>query len=118
MKRPEQALQQTVAGYLAATVPLTIWFHVPNGGGRSKVEGAILKSMGTRAGVADLCIIHEGRAHFIELKAGKGGLNINQKIFQADCLREGVPYAVCKTLEEVEGTLQGWGLIMRGRIAA
>lgn len=31
-------------------------FHIPNGGGRSKVEAAILKGMGLRAGVSDLLL--------------------------------------------------------------
>lgn len=119
MRRPEQALQQTVAGFLRATLPQNIWFHVPNGGGRSKAEAGILKSMGVRAGAPDLVfVLPDGKAAFIELKAGRGAQSIAQKVFQADCERLGVPYAVCKSLEEVQGTLQAWGLILRGRLAA
>nr|WP_246128725.1 VRR-NUC domain-containing protein [Pleionea sediminis] len=31
-------------------------FHVPNGGGRSKAEAGILKSLGVKAGVSDLVL--------------------------------------------------------------
>lgn len=119
MMRPEQVLQQNVARYLAAALPATIWFHIPNGGGRSKVEAGILKSMGVRAGVADLCFVLPGaRVGFIELKAGKGTANPAQKVFRADCELQGVPYAECRSLAEVEGTLAAWGLKARARIAA
>lgn len=53
MKRPEDALQRAVCDLL------TIYerqghlrfFAVPNGGKRSKIEAAIMKGMGVRAGV-------------------------------------------------------------------
>jgi len=47
-------------------------FHVPNGGKRGKVEGAIFKAMGTKAGVPDLLILYPvGKFHgmALELKA-------------------------------------------------
>lgn len=39
---------------IAGRSELDLLFHVPNGGGRSKGEGAKLKSMGVKAGVSDL----------------------------------------------------------------
>lgn len=119
MFRPEQALQQQVVAYLRATAPSLIFFHVPNGGGRSTVEAAILKSMGVRAGVADLAFILTGaRIAFIELKAGSGRATPAQKVFRADCELQGVPFAECRSLAEVQGTLDAWGVERRGRIAA
>lgn len=119
-KRPEQALHQAVVNYLRVTIPRTIWFHVPNGAGnRGGHLGGILKGLGVRAGVADLVfVLPDGRAAFLELKAPKGRQSVDQQIFQADCERLGIPYAVCRTLPEVEGTLLAWNLILRGRIAA
>lgn len=119
MNRPEQDLQQLVAGYLRMSLPTNLWFHVPNSSGnRGARLGGILKSLGVRAGVPDLVfVLNDGKAAFIELKAGKGSLSTEQRVFRADCERLGVPYAVCKSLEEVQGTLQGWGLILRARAA-
>ena len=47
-------------------------FHIPNGGKRGKIEAAIFKKMGTKAGVSDLFlpIPMDGKAGlWIELKA-------------------------------------------------
>lgn len=119
MFRPEQILQQQVASYLHLAAPSLIWWHTPNGGARSKAEAAILKSMGVRAGVADLAFILTGaRIGFIELKATNGRATPAQKTFRADCEMQGVPFAECRTLAEVQGTLDGWGVERRGRIAA
>ena len=119
MNRPEQVFQRAVVQFLDAALRDCIWFHCPNGGGRSKAEAGILKSMGVRAGVADLVIINEfGRVHFIELKAGKGSLSPAQKAFRAECGRLSIPWSECRTLAEVEGTLAGWGFTPKARIAA
>lgn len=119
MFRPEQILQQQVVAFLKVAHPTLLFFHTPNGGGRSKVEASILKSMGVRAGVADLCFILPGaRVGFIELKATNGTASTSQKTFRADCELQGVPYAECRSLAEVEGTLAAWGLKSRARVAA
>ena len=83
MKRPEEALQRSAVQYLSAVLPPPpegpLWFHVPNGGGRSKAEGGILKAMGVKAGIGDLVFLTRGRPFFIEMKAGKGKLSEPQK---------------------------------------
>lgn len=119
MFRPEQVLQQNVVAFLGVAYPGLLWWHTPNGGARSKAEAGILKSMGVRAGVADLCFVLPGaRIAFIELKSAKGSASPAQKTFRADCEMQGVPYAICTSLAEVEGTLAAWGLKARGRLAA
>lgn len=107
MRRPEQALQIAVAGFMDRISGL-IWFHVPNGGGRSRAEGGILKAMGVKRGVPDIVIIlPSGKAAFIELKAGKGTLTTEQKAFR-DSLGEDAHWAEAKSLEEVSGLLVKW----------
>lgn len=119
MFRPEQILQQQVVAYLRIATPSLIFFHVPNGGARTKTEAAILKSMGVRAGVADLAFILTGaRIAFIELKSANGTATPAQKVFRADCEMQGVPFAECRTLAEVQGTLDAWGVSRRGRVMA
>lgn len=72
MKRPEQEIQKAIATALRQLEGLTgnfVFFHVPNGGKRGKVEAAIMKAMGVRAGVPDLVILPRGGVPlFIELK--------------------------------------------------
>lgn len=119
MNRPEEVLQRSVADYLNAVIPNCIWFHCPNGGRRSKAEAGILKAMGAKAGIPDLVfVLADGRAAFIELKSDTGRLNGDQARFKADCEFRGIPYAVCRSLPEVQGTLDGWRVHTRGRIAA
>jgi hypothetical protein len=60
--RKEQALQKQIIDYVRYAMryngrPLTDWlFHVPNGGARSVVEGAIFKGLGVKPGVPDLVL--------------------------------------------------------------
>lgn len=105
-----------VARFLQIAAPDLCWFHPANGGYRNPREARKLKDMGVRPGVADLAMILPGaRAGFIELKAGKGRQTDTQKTFQADCERLGAPYAVCRSLNEVEQTLRSWGVALRAR---
>lgn len=58
-----------------------VLIHIPNGGKRGRVEAAIFKGMGTRAGTPDLLLIaprggYAGMA--LELKAPSGRLSVDQ----------------------------------------
>ena len=86
MNREEQAMQRTLVEFAQYLPKIRdAIYHVPNGGKRGKVEAAILKGMGVRAGVSDLHIpvpvLHrplrgdEALGLWIELKAGKGRLS-------------------------------------------
>lgn len=122
MKREEQTLQIAVAKFLRYALPEPIvFFHVPNGGARSKVEGAILKAMGTRPGMPDLgFILPTGVVAWCELKAKRGVLTPAQKDFRDLCRARGVPFAECKSIEEVQAFIaplvEAFGHRMRGRI--
>ena len=117
--RPEERLQRAVVQWLNLTGVDALWFAVPNQkGGRSTVEQMVLVTLGLKAGVADLCfVLRDGRAAFIELKSEGGALNQDQLAFEADCSARGIPYAVCRSIPEVQGTLDGWGVLCRRRTA-
>ncbi len=69
-------LEQRVGGFT--------FFHVPNGGKRSKTEGMRLKAMGVLAGVHDLWfLLLDSRVVMIELKTDTGDLIASQKAFHA-----------------------------------
>lgn len=107
MKRPEEALQRTVAQYLDLALPKdAVWFHVPNGGGRSKAEAGVLKAMGVKAGVPDIYILHEGRSLFIELKPPKRYLSKEQKEMTRRLLLAHARVDVCRSLDEVISTCE------------
>lgn len=56
-----------------------VFFSVPNGGTRNKMEAANLKLSGMTAGIPDLCLLTKGRTLFIEMKKHKGTLSSVQQ---------------------------------------
>lgn len=108
MRRPEQALQIQTVAFMNA-IPDLLFFHVPNGGGRSKVEGAILKAMGVKPGVPDLVIIRPNLPPaFIELKAGNGKATATQLDFAKQANARGCPWVECRSLADVAEVLDVW----------
>lgn len=68
-RQPEQEIQRAVVQHIKARgVKGLVWFAIPMGGVRSKIEAAIMKGLGSRAGVSDLYFLHNGISYFLELK--------------------------------------------------
>lgn len=111
-RRPEQAIQRAVVQHLRTRgVPGMVFFHVPNGGARGKVEGAIFKSMGVRAGVSDLILVHRGKIFAMELKADTGRATVEQMAFMAEIDAAGAYTAMPRGLDAAIATLEAWGLL-------
>lgn len=105
----EDDLQMDAADLLWRCYPYLLWWHVPNGGKRSKREARRFKEMGVRPGVPDLnFVLADGSFAAIELKTKTGRLSDGQKRFQADALTRGVRYAVCRNLDDILSTLNAW----------
>lgn len=114
---PEDILQMQVARALGIVAPDLIWFHPANGGYRHPREAKKLKDMGVKPGIADLVFIlpPDNAAAFIELKVGKNRLTESQAALQVQCGERGIPYAVCRSLDDVLSTLNTWGVKTRAR---
>lgn len=113
----EYALHASVADYLRLQHPRLLWWHSHQSGRLSMTEAMKAKRMGRRAGVPDFTfILAGGRAAFIELKADKGRQSETQAKFEEQARSAGAYYALCRSLEEVQGTLAAWGV--RAREAA
>lgn len=85
-----------------------IFFSVPNGGRRSKIEAKILKAEGVKAGVSDLLLLFPNEEYTflaIEMKTKKGTQNPNQKNWQQDVEQLGAKYAICRSVEEFQDVL-------------
>lgn len=84
-----------------------IFFHVENetGGKRTALYNMIKKVTGKIPGVPDYVFMRQGKAFMIEIKAEKGFLNKNQKIFHKWCEKYNVPVFVCRSWEEVKKIL-------------
>mgnify|MGYP001611768330 CR=1 FL=1 len=89
-----------------------------NEGKRAAILGHELKLMGMRPGAADLLVVVEGRAHFLELKSADGVQSASQRDFQAACLLERIPYAICFDISSALKVQSEWKAIKPVRIAA
>lgn len=140
MKRPEERTHKAIAGYLrTALTPPWLFFHVPNGGGRSKAEAGVLKAMGVRAGMPDLIVMgpktmiqpttlinETAGVSFasarttpavvaLEVKAPKGSLSPAQKDTIAALEAIGIPTRVVRSIDEAEAALRELGVPLKGR---
>jgi hypothetical protein len=89
----------------SATVPaLSMLFHIPNGGHRSKREGAMMKLQGVRRGIPDLCLPAPRNGHhglWIEMKPLVGGtVSSEQSDWHAVLRAEGYAVHVCRGFDE------------------
>jgi hypothetical protein len=73
-----------------AIAPEWIWWHTPNGEGRSKAAAGRLKKMGTKPGVSDILLLSpDGRLHALELKAKGKKPTDTQKTFMCAVVKAG-----------------------------
>ncbi len=82
----ETQIKQTVKDYLN----LKGIFHYHN-----------MQGIASYKGLPDMTIHLKGQVHYLELKAPKGVLSINQEIFQAQCQYDGIQFHIIKTLEDI-----------------
>lgn len=114
----EAQLHESVAAFLAYALPSeAVFFHVPNGEKRDKGTAKKLMRMGVAPGIPDICIIHGGRAIFIELKTRKGTTSNVQSMMHERLRIAGGLVFICRDLIAVEDTLRPL-MRLRGRVAA
>ena len=70
-----------------------------------------MKSLGTRAGVADLLLFHKGKLFGLEIKAPGGRASEAQLKFLSDIDAAGAYTAMPEGLDAALQTLEAWGLI-------
>jgi hypothetical protein len=113
-RHPEQDLQRALCGYLEATLmPPAVFWHTPNGGARSRVEGAIFKGLGVKAGFPDIALLYDSQLYLLELKAPSGRLSDPQREMIERLIRAGARVGIAYSLEQAIGKIQGWGLPLR-----
>ena len=102
----EDRIQADIVKYLRSKGIFT--FSIPNeGAGRGgAIRTAQLVTMGLFPGVADLCVwwktSHGTVVGFLEVKTEKGRQSDRQKHFQDLCEQHGIPYAVVRSVGDVE----------------
>ena len=110
--RPEQQIQRAVFQHLALRGASTMFaFHPAIGGWRSRVEAAILKGVGVKAGVPDIIAIKDARCYALELKASSGRLTPVQCDAHAALVAAGAMVEVAYGLDDALAQLEAWGLL-------
>lgn len=91
---------------------LSLLFHIPNGGKRSKSEAARFKPEGVKSGVPDLCLpVARGLYHglYIEMKRTAGGVvSDEQKFWIAQLREQGYEAVVCRGWKAAAEVLENY----------
>jgi hypothetical protein len=114
MKSEEHDVQKAICKYL--DIRKVCYWAVPNGGSRSKIEGAKLKATGTKSGVPDITIVHDGLYYGLEVKkpstsTPKGYLSKNQKEMISKIEKAGGEVKVVYSVADVVECTMTWGLL-------
>lgn len=108
----EAGLQaQLVAVLRQYARPDVLWLHIPNGEKRDAKTARKLSLMGVLAGAADLLLVVDGRAIFLELKIGKGRMSRDQERFMEAAQRAGADYHCATGFDEAIAVLNSVGAL-------
>lgn len=116
--RPEEALQLQVVEYLelALPAPLRFW-HTPNQRGtRTAWENKLLAALGVKPGIGDVLIGGWRTLIWIELKSPTGRLSEAQKDWRDWCALVGIPWFLCRSLEDVVEALESLQIRLKVRL--
>lgn len=86
------------------TYPATwrLFFHIPNGGSRNKIEAFKFMAMGVLPGATDHILVHDGRFWPIELKMPDGKVSKDQRAVHKAWNGAGVPVFICWDMESAQ----------------
>lgn len=123
-RHQESTLQKTCVAWFRAQYPdhALMLFAVPNGGGRSRTEAAIMKAEGVTAGVADLILL-ESRGGYgslcIEMKTcdKSSRQSASQKAWQNAAEDAGNKYVVVRSFDEFRALMYEYMDLPRTSIA-
>jgi hypothetical protein len=118
-RRIEDGLQRGICDMLMmAGRKDLVWFAVPNGGARSKIEAAIMKGLGVKAGAPDLLLVipPAGRIAGLELKA-PGKTPTPAQIYMGKAIVDaGGYFADCDSIDKAIRILSTWRAIDPDRL--
>ena len=113
----ERSLQITSKQWFDASLPDVLAFHVSNesffGEDRERaiIQMSMLKKQGFLPGVSDWLLFWPKRRAAIELKTATGKLSESQERFRDRWTATGGGFAVCRTMEDIDEAVRGWGLV-------
>ena len=115
----ESVIQESIVNFLSMICRQYgfLFFSVPNeatvkGTDEADFGRAInLKKMGVTSGVSDLVIGHDGRMYCLEVKNENGRQSPRQINFERWCKDCYIPYAVVRSVVDVQMVLREWGIL-------
>jgi len=111
-RRLEDDIQRAVVAHIRTRgVSGLCWFHPPNGGARTRAEGAIFKGLGVQPGVSDLIFFFDGVMYALELKTPKRQPTEAQRQFMRQVVNNGGRANWARSVNEAVGVLEHWGLL-------
>jgi hypothetical protein len=117
-RHDEETLHRAVWRYLQWALPADACaYHPANGGKRHPKAAARMAGLGVVPGVPDLAIVWQGRAIYIELKAGKGTLSDAQRGMHRKLVYCGAEVITCRSLECVETSLRELGVPLQATVS-
>ena len=111
----EDSIHKAIVAYLRAVLPDdSIIMHARNegnrGGRKGLIDGARGAEMAVKPGWPDLLIYVEGDGFAIEVKRPGQYLSPVQKAVAQELAKQGIPHAVCRSVEDVRDLLAHWGV--------
>ena len=105
MRHIESKIQQACVQWFSLQFPdiRPLFFAVPHGGARRRLEAAIMKAEGVTAGVADMLLLYPNNTHHglcIEFKTKTGRQTETQKTFQRKVERVGYKYIIVRDIDD------------------
>jgi hypothetical protein len=114
-QRPKDVIQRAAFDHIRVRgVPGVVVWHPPNSGKRCRIEAAILKGLGVRAGASGLIAVDACRLFALDLKAEDGRPTEARLQLMADMEAAGAFTCVAYGLGRALAVLANWGLL-RGR---
>lgn len=111
-KNLEHQIQVSIIAYLDTVLPPNIKAVGVSNNPRSKITGAMEKARGMRKGFPDILLT--GAFHgLLEVKREGSYLRPEQRDWRDWCADHQVPYAVVRSIEDVQETLESWGIPTR-----
>ena len=110
----ESPIQAAIVVYLRRVLPDAIVHHSPNegvrGGKGGLIDGHKRKASGVLPGFPDILIFVGGSGYCLEVKSATGKLSTIQRAVQGQILRQGIPYAVVRSIDDARDVLALWGI--------
>ncbi|NKC30187.1 VRR-NUC domain-containing protein [Falsiroseomonas selenitidurans] len=113
----ERQEQRAILRWLALVLPAgAVVLHVPNEeASGSAARGKALLGDGVLPGCPDLCVVWQGRAHWIEVKrrGRRAALRATQEEAHRRLALAGCPVGVATGPEEADALLREWGVPLK-----